>query len=138
VKGRKEVVTFKSRELPPESEPAPLPVPLEVAKAESSSSETSGSGQRAVSYALGGAGIVSLGIGTYFGFHANATYDKANYVANKSAHADADVATGAFVVGGALLAGGIVLFLTAPKNAAVAVQPSLGPSSAGIRFGANW
>ena len=58
-------------------------------------------------------------------------------VAHK-AHTQAQVSTVTFVLGAALLAGGVALFLTAPKDGAVSVQPSLGPSTAGIRLGGSW
>jgi hypothetical protein len=148
VKGRKEIVMLVSATPAPatETEPVPAAAPAAVAKPESPRSESSGSGQRTIAYFLGGAGIVSLTVGTYFGFYSKSTYDAANCPLGASckqenvdsARGQADVSTITFVLGGALLAGGVVLFLTAPKDGAVSVQPSAGPSSAGIRLGASW
>jgi len=49
-----------------------------------------------------------------------------------------NVSTVAFVVGGALLAGGVALYFTAPKGN-VALAPSVGPSQASLGlYGRFW
>jgi hypothetical protein len=50
-----------------------------------------------------------------------------------SAHGQADIATVFFIAGPALLAGGVVLFLVAPKKKAAFV-PALSPTYAGASF----
>lgn len=87
-----------------------------------------GNTQRIVSYAVGGAGIVALGIGTFFGIRAlskNSDSDQlcgdpcasqAGLDANESARSSATVANIAIGLGLAAVAGGVVLWLTAPKG----------------------
>jgi tetratricopeptide (TPR) repeat protein len=87
-----------------------------------------GNTQRIVSYAVGGAGIVALGIGTFFGIRAlskNSDSDQlcgdpcasqAGLDANDSARSSATVANIAIGLGLAAVAGGVVLWLTAPKG----------------------
>lgn len=103
----------------------PLPPPtLEV----SGPLRERGNTQRIVSYAVGGAGIVALGIGTFFGIRAlskNSDSDQlcgdpcasqAGLDANDSARSSATVANIAIGLGLAAVAGGVVLWLTAPKG----------------------
>lgn len=154
MKGRKEVVRFQSTMLPLEPEPVPVASPVGAAKPEPPRSKSSAGGQRAVAYVLGSAGIFSGIVGAYFGLRAKSTYDDAISFSNcpkglsscnqtgvdgdNSAHSQATISTIAFVTGGALLAAGVVLLLTAPKDRAVSVQPSVGASSAGIKLGGGW
>jgi hypothetical protein len=91
--------------------------------------DTGGSGQRVVGLVLGGAGVVALGVGAFFGLKAKSTHDDALTHCNAShqcdaeglsrnddAHSQATVATIAFVAAGALLAGGAAVFFTAPRT----------------------
>jgi hypothetical protein len=151
MKARKEVVTLKSARPSPEAPPVPVASP---AKPVPPRSNSSGSGQRTLAYVLGGAGIVSGVVGTYFGFRAKSTYDQAVSVSNcptglssctqaalngnNRAHGEALVSTVAFVVGGGLVASGVVLFVSTSSDAAIRVQPSVGTSAAGIRLGGDW
>jgi tetratricopeptide (TPR) repeat protein len=89
-----------------------------------------GSGQRTVGLVLGGAGVVGLGLGAFFGLQASSKWSDAkrqctDYPYGCSADAtelrsnagsSATVSTVAFLAGGALLATGMVLYLTAPSN----------------------
>jgi hypothetical protein len=111
-----------------------------------------GSGQRTLAYVLGGVGIVGLGLGTYFSLKAKGTYDDAvarcpsgpascdqtGADGGADAHDQATVSTLAFLAGGALVATGVVLYLTAPKGGGVSLQPSAGLASAGLRLGGTW
>lgn len=149
MKGRHELVVFgtppQGVETPARQADAPTPAP----------EARDGSSQRLLGLIVGGAGIVGLGIGTYFGVRAKGTYDDASASANcpaglsscnqsgvdgnRTAHDQATVSTVAFVAGGALLAGGVVLFLTAPKDGSVRVQAGgLGASSAGLQLRGGW
>lgn len=112
--------------------------------------EDSGNGRRILSYVLGGAGIVSLGLGAYFGLKAKSTYDDSEshcrngvcdsegVTGGDDASTQAAVSTVAFVAGGALLAGGIILFLTAPKDGGVNLQPAAASNGGGLRLGGTW
>ena len=138
-KGRKEVVIFRSTAPSPEIEPVPAAV--SVAKPEPRS-ESFGSDRRTIAYVFGGAGVVGLGLGTALLVYPNVEYARCR---DGCAKADVDSAnawvTGsviAFALGGALLATGVVVFLTAPKDGSVTLQPSVGSSSAGIQLGGIW
>jgi hypothetical protein len=108
-----------------------------------------GKTQRIASYALAGAGVIGIGVGSAFGLMASSSYNQARtdcgtgcsatskaQSEKSSADTDATVSTVAFVAGGAALVAGVVLFFTAPKGteekAAVSLVPSAGPSSAGL------
>jgi hypothetical protein len=95
-------------------------------------------------------------VGTVFGIVAKNTYDNAMSrcaqpgssppsgcpgdaitAGNDTAHQQATTSTIAFVAGGALLAGGAVLYFTAPK-AGVAVAPTVGTNGAGLSVTGAW
>jgi hypothetical protein len=102
--------------------------------------EKRGPTQRTIGLVVAGAGVLSLGLGAYFGLAAKSTYDSSNangHCANNqcdtqglsdrsSASTQATVATVLFGVGLAAVAGGAVLYFTAPRGHAgtgVAVTP---------------
>ena len=146
VKGRQEVVDFAPR--------ASAAVPLAPSMRDPSALAARGGRQRALAYALGGAGVVGLGLGAYFGLHAKATYDDASSPAHcpkgpsscdstgitkgQDAHDAATISTIAFVAGGALVTGALILAITAPKVGRVSVQPIAGSAGAGLRIGRTW
>jgi len=96
--------------------------------------------QRIVGFAVGGVGVVSLGIGAAFGGIALSRQAQSNQgpcdadnfcdaegkQLRREAISAATVSTATFLVGGVALAGGVVLVLTSPKRAAPATV-SLGP-----------
>jgi hypothetical protein len=101
--------------------------------------------QRIAGLTVGAVGLVAVGIGTYFGFQASSTYSDALAACGGTPACttdrglqlrhDADpqmmASTIAFIAGGALVAGGAIVFFTAPKKAAtsrvgMAVTPSRG------------
>lgn len=101
-----------------------------------------GSAQRVTGLVLGGAGIVGVGLGTFFGLRASSKWSDAKAKCTdypygcgtegtdlrSSARSAGNVSTIAFVAGGALIATGVVLYLTAPsKKESVAL--SVGPQS---------
>jgi len=108
--------------------------------------ETSTSGQRTMGLVVGAAGIVAVGVGSYFGVRAFSKYGEAkNHCPDVSCN-DADgpaltaearnaatAANIAFGIGLVALAGGVVLYLTAPSTTGTAHVGSLkaqaGPGS---------
>jgi hypothetical protein len=101
----------------------------------------SGSAMRTTGIVLGGAGIVGIGVGAFFGLQASSKWSDAKEKCTdypygcgaegvdlrSSAHSAATVSTVGFVAGGALLAAGAVLYFTAPKQQSVAL--GVGPGS---------
>jgi hypothetical protein len=105
-----------------------------------------GHAQRTWGIVVGSAGLVGLVLGTTFGLHAMTTYDGANSSgecqpdnvcnsAGRQSRSDADgwatASPLAFVLGGAAVAGGVVLYLTAPR-APAATSLRLTPSAGGV------
>jgi Tetratricopeptide repeat len=127
---------------PPPAPPLTTP-PANTAKAADSSA---GSGQRITGLVLGGAGAVGLGLGAFFGLQASSKWSDAKSKCadypygcaadaqdlRSSAHSQATVSTVGFLAGGALLAAGVALYLTAPsKKESVALR--VGPNAAFIQ-----
>jgi len=98
--------------------------------ADTARNDTGGT-QKTIGLVLGGAGVVGLGVGTYFGLRAksknNASFDhcdpnnhnscqQAGINLRNAARSSANIATGLLIGGGAFLATGIVLYLTAPSS----------------------
>lgn len=151
VKRRQEQILFASVVAPVQTAPAVIE-PVNTPAAPAPDVAPSSDGRRILSYVLGGAGIVGIGIGTIFGLKAKSTYDdSADHCPRGPASCDADgvsggkdastqatVSTISFIAGGALLASGIVLFVTAPKDGGVTVAPAVGMTGAGLRLGATW
>jgi hypothetical protein len=148
VKGRKEVMNL-ALTTPTETPATP------VLALPSDQRPWPGRDQRTLAYVLGGVGIVGIGVGTFFGLYAKSTYDDAASNSSscapgisfcrsedvdraKSAHTQATISTIAFIAGGALLTGGIVLFVIAPKDGGVTMRPSVGATSATLRMEASW
>jgi hypothetical protein len=111
-----------------------------------------GSTQRMIGLVVGGVGLVSLGVGSAFGLVAmgkenDATHnhcqsdgvhcDSTGLQLGQDAHTDATASTVFFVVGGAALAGGLVLYFTAPKGdgAPTTVGLRAAPTRGGAAFG---
>jgi hypothetical protein len=122
----------------PVAPPPPPPEPEAPAK--------DGKAQRAAGLVVGGVGAAGVIVGGIFGIVSKSTYNHAlttecsNSVSQCSgkgvtdgntAHSQAAVSTVAFIAGGALLAGGVLLYFTAPR-AGVTVSPTVGMGSAGV------
>lgn len=109
-------------------------------------SGSNGSAQRTTGLVFGGAGVIGVGLGSFFGLRASSKWSDAKATCtdypfdcgtkgtdlSSSARSAGTVATIAFVAGGALLATGIVLYLTAPKNES-SLALSVGPRAASIQ-----
>jgi serine/threonine-protein kinase len=104
--------------------------------------------RRIVSYALVGAGVAGLGVGTFFGLRAMSKNDDAEErcpntrcndregvsLAEEASDA-ATISNVAFGLGLAALAGGVVLYLTAPgtSDEAAPIAASFGPSGISLK-----
>jgi len=111
--------------------------------------------QRILAWVSGGVGLAGIGVASYFAVdaiskkgdyrsHLNTTGQCADATCQTDSHAAyvaGNVATGGFVAGGALLAAGVVLFLTGPPppHAATAqFLPLITPRIAGLGMTASW
>jgi len=110
-----------------------------------------GAAQRIVAYALGGAGVVGLGIGTGFGIDALVKFGQSNKqgcdesdcdtqgaTLRDAARKSGDISTVAFIAGGVLLASGIVVYFTAPRRSAAAHARERAPNYRAQRARGNW
>lgn len=109
-----------------------------------------GTTQRIVGIAIGGVGIAAAALGTYAGLHANSTYNDAlgacggtttcssgnGLSLRSSASTWATVSTASFIIGGAAIAGGAVLYFTAPHDHA-AQSPAVGVAPASLGTGVS-
>ncbi len=111
-----------------------------------------GSPLKTVGLVAGIAGVVGLGLGVAFGVEALST-KSANCSASGlcepagsagNAYSQATISTVGFVMGGVLLAGGVTLFLMAPRGGhehrgtSAAMAPMIGPSSGGFQIVGKW
>lgn len=116
---------------------------------------SSGPPLRTIGWAVGGAGVVGLGIGAVFGLVAIGDKNGASCNADNvcppgslgGAKSAATVSTVGFIAGGALLAGGVVLVLVGPSSSHQAttgrmprleLAPAVGTREAGLRLGGAW
>lgn len=105
-----------------------------------------GSTQRTIGLVLAGAGVVGVGVGSVFGIMSMKNHSTvesecrapeyklcsaAGVDAGESAIRNGNVSTVGFIAGGVLLAGGAVLWFTAPKGN-VAITPAVGPGAASL------
>jgi hypothetical protein len=109
--------------------------------------------ERFIAIGLGGAGILGVGIGSFFGLRSIAKHSDYEQLCTAGAcapaagpiHDDAvaagNASTVAFVLGGALIAGGAVLWFIAPRpssTAGLGIAPSIGSSGAGAVVAGGW
>jgi serine/threonine-protein kinase len=108
-----------------------------------------GTAQRWSGYLVGGAGIIGLGIGTAWGaqaINAKSAPGCQNGVCSTNAAAQVqrdgydagNRATVAFLAGGALLAGGVALWLTAPSGRSMGLTVAAGVGTALARLEGAW
>lgn len=116
--------------------------------------DASPSPRRLVALGVGGAGIALVGIGAYFGLAAKSTYDDASSLENcpqgpsscntagidggRRADEQATISTVTFIAGALFLAGGLVVYVTAPEKRTVQVAPSVGRTATGIAATVTW
>jgi serine/threonine-protein kinase len=107
-----------------------------------------GSTQRTIGLVVGGVGLIGIGVGAFFGLDAISKNDDAKALCPRGNVCDdpdgvsltddakkaATISNIAFGAGGAALAGGVILFLTAPSKSdtALRVSPTLGARQAGL------
>ncbi|HEX7667264.1 MAG TPA: hypothetical protein VF407_22185 [Polyangiaceae bacterium] len=154
-KNRNETITFASAT--PNgvvAPPPPVPTTSTPTPPESNPEGTStrGNGQRTLGLIVGGVGVAGVATGVVFGLIASSTYNDAKnnhcpttttcdpdgVSGGSTAHTQATVSTVAVIAGGALVAGGVVLYLTAPKHGDVSVQTTAGAGSFGLRVGGSF
>ncbi len=130
---------------------APVPESTQPAPIEVEPTRRDGKGQRVAGLVVGGVGVAGVVVGSVFGIVAKSTYNRGlnecggnpeacpskGVEDGKSAHTQATVSTVAFIAGGALLGGGVLLYFTAPR-AGVTVSPTVGLGSAGMRVGGTF
>jgi hypothetical protein len=112
-----------------------------------------GSGQRTAGLVVSGIGVVGLIVGGIFGvvsISKNSDADKEclppdhtrctaqGVDAGRSATTAGNVSTSAFIAGGVLVAGGLVLYFTAPSGSAVALAPSASAHGAALGLTARF
>lgn len=113
--------------------------------------EEAGAWQRGIGIGVGGLGLIGFGVGTYFGLSAIAKNGRADTRCidldcdaegvriGDEAQDHATVSTIAFVAGAALVIGGVILVLTAPRSrsgvvSTGVVSTGVGPRSLTFRF----
>jgi len=131
--------------------------------AESSSPPEPSRTVRALALGLGGAGVVGVGIGSFFGLRSIAKHSDYESLCTRGlcepaagpihdqAVAAGDASTVALLVGGALIAGGAVLWFVAPRSpgpdatpravspvSRLRLAPALGTSSTGAIVAGEW
>ncbi len=135
---------------PPTPTPTPAPTPAPAPRADTGSP---GSTQRTLGLIAGGVGLVGIGVGSVFGVQAIQKNNDAKKICPdnvcssqrgltltddaKRAATISDIAIGA---GAAVLAAGVVLYLTAPRkrNAVLRLQPSIGRAGGGVSLGGRF
>ena len=143
-------------EKPPPPPPSPVATTPSAPTPEPPAPErASQSPQRTVGLVVAGVGVVSLGLGAYFGLRAKSQLDDSNaghcnaagvcdsagLQGRVDALNSATASTIAFIAGGALAAGGAILYLTAPKTrtpGSVSVGPTVAAGGAGVVARGAW
>lgn len=147
-------VAAKSGSAPAAPPPAPAPPSKPPPKAAPRPSPpadtgTGGSTRRTVGLIVGGAGVVGIGIGSFFGIRAfqknsdarklcpdNRCTSQDGVTLTNDARNAATISNIAFGAGAAALATGVVLYLTAPSahSTALRLQPSVGDAGAAMNL----
>jgi hypothetical protein len=134
--------------------PAPVPVPASDDASRPEGGEHGAFPWRTVGLVAAGVGVVTLGVGSYFGLQAKSKNDQSNSSGcsadncspaaaqtRRDAITAGNTSTALFVVGGVLAAGGIVLWLVAPSSesgSGVSVTPVALGSGGGLVLGGGW
>lgn len=128
----------------PAQKPQPVTPPPDAEKS------SDGSGRRLLGLGIGVVGVIGIGAGTVFGLtaiskkkdiegHCSGSVCDSNAAVDKreSARTSATISTVGFVAGGLLLAGGAVIFFTAPKGGSktgMRIVPGIGSLAIDGRF----
>ena len=136
-------------EVPPLTTPSPTATASPTAtETTSTSTSTATSTQRTSAWILGGAGVVALGVGAFFGLHSLAKRDDAQphctadacdpsgIALRDQALGAGDASTVAFVIGAAAITGAVILYLTSPSPTSPQLRASIGPTRATL--GLSW
>ncbi|MDP8998715.1 MAG: hypothetical protein M3O46_01240 [Myxococcota bacterium] len=113
-----------------------------------------GTSRRILGLALGATGAAGIALGSVLGLVAKATYDNAlqtecvaadpknctaqGLVDGHTAYTQATASTIAFIAGGALLLGGVVIYLTAPASGEVGVTASAANGGGQVSLRGAW
>jgi tetratricopeptide (TPR) repeat protein len=129
---------------------------INVAVNQADRSTPVGSGQRTAAYILGGLGVGLIGVGTYFAISgASMASDAKNRINDAQTGKEWDLAKADFDdaksrnqvalvgvgVGTAMLAGGVIVFLTAPKTeskSSLAIAPFVTANATGLLARTSW
>lgn len=105
---------------------------------------------RTIALVAGGLGVVGVGVGSYFGVTALSKNADAKsscqgnrcwqpgYDLRNEAVSDGNISTICFGIGAAAIAAGVVLWVTAPTGAPVALAPAIGARDAGATATVAW
>ncbi|HTQ47283.1 MAG TPA: hypothetical protein VMI75_31220 [Polyangiaceae bacterium] len=136
VKERPESVTLGA----PAAAPTPDAAPAGPAATSDQAPAAGGGGssQKTIGLIVGGVGIAGLAVGSVFGLMASSEWSQAQKDGDESkkntADSQATISTIGFIAGGVLVAGGAILWLTAPSassSTTVGLAPSVGPGGGG-------
>jgi len=120
----------------PKSQPAPVLTPEPVPAPVAAVTDTASSPLRPIGYGLLGAGVIALGVATYFGLTYNSeraairealmngsASQASLYERDQAAIRNGVIANALFISGGALAAGGAVLWLMGGTSSSMALVP---------------
>jgi hypothetical protein len=126
--------------------------PRSTVRSDAPADDTAGSTQRTAGLLVAGSGLAAVVVGSVFGILSKGTYDEAQthcpngtnscdpqgVQGGKTAYDQAMISDVALIGGAVLLAGGAVLYFTAPKGTRVAVSPTVGSTGAGVSLAGSW
>lgn len=138
--------------------PEPTEAPVAIAPRRPNAPEIApmidGSTRRALGLSIGAAGVAGVVVGSVFGILAKSTYDRALKTEcdgivqgctsdqgvrdGKTAHSQADVSTWTLAGAGALLAGGALLYFTAPKADDMLVSAMVSDRGGALSLSGTW
>ena len=146
------LVDIVNREKPPEPEPEVKPLPTVVEPKPSTGNP--GKQRRLAGLIVGGAGVLGLGIAGFITLDARSSYNDAldahcmgqkdmcsdeGVQLTNDARGRGNIATGVTILGLAAIAGGVVLYVTAPKTErSTYIAPTAGRDGAGVVIGGSF
>jgi hypothetical protein len=152
-KSRRILIDFRPTRLPTAPSPVPAAVAIDAAALPERASTFPTS---IVGWSLVGVGVVSIGVGSYFGLTAKSDNDNSKPLCGtsiggsanqclaqgtadrKDAASAATVSTVTFAAGAALAVGGALVLVLGPSRHRVAIAPTLGPGLAGLAGSFRW